>query len=228
MDNQDPEAAAFSFGTADHQSSGLWTSAPEPIAVCAVAHGAGAGMAHPFLRGVAQGLAAAGVSVLRFNFPYMEAKRRIPDVPAVILQTWNAALQRASQEGQGLPIVAAGRSFGGRMASMLAAEQGDAFPARGLVFFGYPLHAAGKTDRLRTAHLPRVRRPMLFIQGSRDAFAELDLVKTVVRQLGPLAHLHVVEGADHAFRVPRAKRPDIDIGRELARVASEFIRLLIV
>ena len=216
------------FTAAGHRLSALWTHALTPLAVCVLGHGAGAGMTHPFLQGVAQGLATASISVLRFNFPYMEIGRHVPDGTAVALETWTAVLEDASQRANGLPIVAAGKSFGGRMASVLAAQKGTEFPARALVFFGYPLHAAGKTEHLRDAHLGNVRRPMLFIQGTRDALARLDLIEGAVRRLGPLARLHLVEGGDHSFHVARAKREDGDIGRALAQVAAEFVRRSLV
>jgi predicted alpha/beta-hydrolase family hydrolase len=202
----------------------LWTHAPAPVAVCALAHGAGAGMAHPFLQGVADGLASSGISVLRFNFPYMEAKRRVPDGTAVILEAWGAALSHVVLRARGLPVVAAGKSFGGRMASVLAARQGDGFPGRGLVFFGYPLHPPGKVEHLRDAHLPEVRRPMLFIQGTRDALARRDLMEATVRRLGPQAHLHFVDRADHSFHVAGVKRNDRDAGRDVALLAASFVR----
>ncbi|HXX39091.1 MAG TPA: alpha/beta family hydrolase [bacterium] len=224
-DPETPRAAeSSSFVAAGRQLSTLWTPAPTPIAVCALAHGAGAGMTHPFLDGVARGLAMSGISVLRFNFPYMEAGRRVPDGTAVTLGAWAAALEHASQRASGLPVVAAGKSFGGRMASVLAAKQGDEFPAKALVFLAYPLHAPGKPGQLRDAHLSKISRPMLFIQGTRDALARLDLLEAVIQRLGPLARLHLVEGSDHSFHVARAKREDGEIGRALAQVAAEFVR----
>jgi predicted alpha/beta-hydrolase family hydrolase len=198
-----------------------------PAAVSVIAHGAGAGMTHPFMTGAAEGLAEGGVSVLRFNFPYLDARRRVPDPPAVLLRTWAAALRRARELGEALPLIAGGKSLGGRMASMLAAEEGSAFPAAALVFFGYPLHPPGRPERLRDAHLAEVRTPMLFIQGTRDALARFDLLEALVARLGTLARLHVVAGADHSFRVPGVKRPDREIGRELGRIAADYARALV-
>lgn len=180
-------------------------------------------MDHPFMAGVAEGLAAGGLSVLRFNFPYMDAGRRVPDPPAVLLETWSAALAEAARRVAGLPLVAGGKSMGGRIASLLAAGQGEEFPASALVFFGYPLHPAGRPDRLRDAHLPRIRVPMLFIQGSRDALARLDLIEALAQRLGPLAHLRVVDGADHSFRRRGARQSDRENGRELAQSAAAQI-----
>jgi len=194
------------------------------MAVSAIAHGAGAGMTHPFMTGVAEELAAGGITVLRFNFPYMEARRRIPDAVPVLLETWKAAMQRVLGLGRGLPIVVGGKSLGGRIASMLAAAQGEYFPGAALVFFGYPLHAPGNTDRLRDAHLPQIRAPMLFIQGTRDALARLDLVEALVDRLHPLARLHLVTGGDHSFRVPGAKRADRESGHMVGQIAADYVR----
>lgn len=208
--------------------SGLWTQAPRPAAVLVLAHGAGAGMNHPFMTGVAEALAAGGVSVLRFNFPYMQRRRRIPDAVSVLLETWSAAIRHAIGLAPGLPVVAAGKSFGGRIASMLAAAQGESFPGSALVFFGYPLHAPGKIEQLRDAHFPMIRIPMLFIQGTRDAFARLDLIEEVVKKLQPLARLHLVTGGDHSFRVPGAHRSDRENGQFVGRVALDYLPELLV
>ena len=215
-----PAAAALPVST-------LWTGAGQPLAVAAIAHGAGADMRHPFMTGVAEGLAAGGLSVLRFNFPYIDAGRRMPDPPPVLLDTWDAIIREAARRAGGLPLVAGGKSMGGRMASMLAAERGPEFPAKALVFLGYPLHPPGRPDRLRDAHLPRIRVPMVFIQGSRDALARLDLMEALVERLRPLAHLHVVEGSDHSFRRAGSRRSDQETGREIAEVAVELLRGII-
>lgn len=184
-------------------------------------------MTHPFMEGVARGLVGGGVSVLRFNFPYLDGGRRVPDPPPVLLGTWRAAVERLRDLADGLPLVVAGKSLGGRMASMLAAQEGAAFPAAALVLFGYPLHPPGKVDRLRDAHLGSVRVPMLFLQGTRDPLARLDLIERAVETLGPLARLHVVPGADHSFRVPGPKRSDDDIGEELGRLAAAYVRSVV-
>lgn len=215
---------SFSFRSGERKLSGLWTTAPDERAVAIVAHGAGAGMEHPFMAGSARGLAEGGISVMRFNFPYVEEGRRSPDRAPVLLEAWRAALAEAGDRGSGLPLVASGKSLGGRMASMLAAEEGRSFAAKAIVFFGYPLHAPGKADQPRVAHLPEVTVPMLFIQGTQDALARFDLIESLVGRLGSRARLHAVEGGDHSFRVRGAKRPDGEIGRELGGVAAVFIR----
>lgn len=204
--------------------SALWAAAAEGIAVAVVAHGAGNDMRHAFFEGIVEGLTEENVSTLRFNFPYADEGRRAPDRPPVLMETWRAALAAAQERAGGRPVVASGKSLGGRMASVVAADDGDQFAARGLVFFGYPLHAPGKPDQLRDAHLSAVRVPLLFIQGDRDSLARFDLVEGVVGRLKPLAGLHRVEGGDHSFRVRGAKRPDADIGRKLAATAADFIR----
>jgi len=201
----------------------LWDPAPKAIATCVVAQGAGGSTRAPLFDGIAAGLTARGVSSFRFDFPYTRAGRRGPDRPPVLLQAWREALEEARGRAKGKPLVASGKSMGGRMASMLAAEDGEAFAARALVFFGYPLHPPGKIDQLRVEHLPRITVPMLFIQGTGDALGRFDLVEETVDKLGGLAQLHAVEGGDHSFRVRGRKRPDREIGEELGGIAAEFI-----
>jgi uncharacterized protein len=207
--------------------STLWTEASPPVGVAAIAHGAGADMRHPFMTGLAEGLTAGGFSVLRFNFPYMDAGRRRPDPPPVLLETWDAALLEAVRRAGGLPVVAGGKSMGGRIVSMLAAARGREFPATALAFFGYPLHPPGKPDLLRDAHLPQVRIPMLFLQGSNDALARLDLIEALVKRLHPLADLHVVEGGDHSFRRRAARSSDQANARGVAQIAGRHIRQIL-
>ena len=182
---------------------------------CVLAHGAGAGMKHPFLEGVAARLAARGVASFRYQFPYMEARKGRPDPPAVAAATVRAAVERAGADLPGLPLVAGGKSFGGRMTSTAAAA--SPLPGvRGLAFLGFPLHPPGKPGTERAEHLARVAVPMLFLQGTRDEFAGLDLLEPVVRKLGPRATLHLVEGANHSFAVPRSS------GRDAAAVLDEL------
>jgi len=180
-----------------------------------LAHGAGAGMRHPFLESIAQRLAERSIATLRYQFPYMEQRARRPDPPAVAAATVRAAVIEAAGVAPGLPLVAGGKSFGGRMTSTAQAE--DPLPGvRGLVFLGFPLHPPGRPAGKRAEHLAQVRIPMLFLQGDRDEFADLKLLKPVVKQLGERATLHLAEGGDHSFHVlKRSGRTDTEVMAEL-------------
>jgi predicted alpha/beta-hydrolase family hydrolase len=164
------------------------------------AHGAGAGMAHPFMAAFANGLAERGIATLRYQFPYMEQGSRRPDVPKVAHATVRAAVAEAILRLPGLPLWAGGKSFGGRMTSQAQALQ--PLPGvRGLVFVGFPLHAAGKPSDVRAAHLHEIECPMLFLQGTRDELAVLDLLRPLLQRLGERATLALFEDADHSFHV---------------------------
>jgi len=180
-----------------------------------LAHGAGAGMRHPFLESIAQRLAERSIATLRYQFPYMEQRARRPDPPAVAAATVRAAVIEAARVAPGVPLVAGGKSFGGRMTSTAQAE--DPLPGvRGLVFLGFPLHPPGRPADKRAEHLAQVRIPMLFLQGDRDEFADLKLLKPVVKQLGERATLHLAEGGDHSFHVlKRSGRTDTEVMAEL-------------
>ena len=202
----------------------LFDEAAEPFACCVLAHGAGAGMKHPFMAAVAKGLAERGVSTLRYEFPYMERGSKRPDAPAAAHARVREAVAEAAGRAPRLPLFAAGKSFGGRMTSQ--AQAAEALPAvRGLVFFGFPLHAPGKPSDERAAHLAQVNVPMLFLQGSRDEFATLDLLEPVVKQLGRLASLELFDDADHSFHVPaRTGRKDADVREGLLEIAARWMR----
>ena len=191
-----------------------------------LAHGAGAGMRHPFLTALSVRLASFGVATFRYQFPYMEAGGGRPDAPAVATATVRAAVAQAAREMEGLPLVAGGKSFGGRMTSTAAAEA--PLPGvRGLAFVGFPLHPPGQPGTGRAEHLARVTVPMLFLQGTRDEFAELPLLEPVVAGLGSRATLHVVEGANHAFAVPKKSGRGLsDVLDELARALSDWAAAL--
>lgn len=168
-----------------------------------LAHGAGAGMRHPFLQGVAEGLASEGVATMRYEFPYMAAGRRgRPDPPRVATATVQEAVAVARKKYPRLPLIAGGKSFGGRMTSTAAAE-GMLSSIEGIVFLGFPLHAPGRPSSDRAEHLFGVEVPMLFIQGTRDPLAEFALIEKLCKQLGARATLHVIEGGDHSFKVPK-------------------------
>jgi len=180
-----------------------------------MAHGAGAGMRHPFLESVAQALAARGIGTLRYQFPYMQARERRPDPPGVLEATVRAALDAATAAAPPLPLIAGGKSLGGRMTSNAASK--SALPGvKGLVFLGFPLHPPGQRALKRADHLGSVNVPMLFLQGTRDTLADLGLIREVCGRLGPRATLHVVEGADHSFKVlKRSGRTDAGVVEEL-------------
>src|SRR5438552_4942015 len=177
--------------------SAAYARPADAFASLVVAHGAGAGMDHPFLTGFTRAMNDLGVATLRFNFPYLEAGRRSTDSAPVAIAAWRAAFEAARSRAPGdEPVWAGGKSFGGRMASMAVAE---GMPAAGLIFLGYPLHPPGKPERIRDAHLDAVAVPMLFLQGTRDAFARPELLAAVLARLGERAQHVPVEGGDHSF-----------------------------
>ncbi len=191
--------------------SALLTRPAHPRACFVLAHGAGAGMTHAFMEAVASGLAERGVATLRYQFPYMEKGSKRPDPPAIAQAAVRAAVEAAARACPGLPLIAGGKSFGGRMTSQAQAKS-ELAGVIGLAFFGFPLHPAGKPSSDRAAHLADVHIPMLFLQGTRDKLAEPDLLRPVIDQLGALATLHLVEGADHSFHVPaRSGRSDREV-----------------
>jgi predicted alpha/beta-hydrolase family hydrolase len=187
-----------------------------------LAHGAGAGMRHRFLEAAAAKLAARGIATFRYQFPYMEAGSGRPDRPPKLVAAVRAAVAAAAREAPGLPLLAGGKSMGGRMTSTAAAE--SPLPGvRGLVFFGFPLHPPGRPGTERAAHLAAVSVPMLFLQGTRDDFAGLDLLRPVLAPLGALATLHVVDGADHSFGVRKASgRTGEEVLDELADAVAAW------
>lgn len=187
-----------------------------------LAHGAGAGMRHPFLESISQRLAQQGIATLRYQFRYMEQQSRRPDPPAVAGATVRAAVAAAARLAPGLPLVAGGKSFGGRMTSTAQAE--EPLPGvRGLVFLGFPLHPPGRPDAKRAEHLARVEIPMLFLQGDRDDFADLKLLRPVIKRLGERATLHLVDGGDHSFKVRKGSgRTDADVMGELVQAMVKF------
>jgi uncharacterized protein len=204
--------------------SALLTRPAKSQRLLILAHGAGAGMAHPFMAKLADELTAFAVATFRYQFPYMEKRRRIPDAPAVLTATVAAAVRAASKAATGLPLLAGGKSMGGRMTSQ-AASAHPLDGVKGLVFFGFPLHPPNRPGTQRADHLPNVTVPMLFLQGTRDAFADLDLLRPICAKLGQQATLHTIENADHSFHVPKsAKRSDADVLRELAETTASWAR----
>ncbi len=189
----------LTIGVGKSASVSALLTRPAVARACFVfAHGAGAGMTHAFMEAVAAGLANRHIATLRYQFPYMEKGSKRPDPPALAQATVRAAVEQAARACPDLPLIAGGKSFGGRMTSQAQAKSALAGVA-GLAFFGFPLHPAGKPSLDRAAHLADVHTPMLFLQGTRDKLAELDLLRRVVDGLGSRATLHLAEGADHSF-----------------------------
>lgn len=205
-------------------TSGL-LQAPDKAQACYVfAHGAGAGMNHIFMAAIAQGLAERGIATLRFNFPFMEQGSKRPDSPAIAHAAIRAAVAQASRQLPGLPLFAGGKSFGGRMATQ--AQAAEPLPGvRGIVLMGFPLHPAGKPSTERAEHLSDISTPMLFLQGTRDGLADLDLIHGTTARLGKRATLHIVEGADHAFHVlMRSGRNDAQVHGELLDTMASWMK----
>lgn len=196
---------------AAHTTSGLWLTPPKPKAVYVFAHGAGVGMAHKSMAAIAEGLAERGIATLRYNFLYMERGSKRPDAPALAHAAVRAAVHEAARLAPDLPLFAGGKSFGGRMTSQ-AQALAPLPKVRGLTFFAFPLHPAGKPSIERAKHLDDVKIPMLFLQGTNDALAELDLLKPVVKKLGARATLHLEAHADHSFHAPaKSGRTDAQV-----------------
>ena len=193
---------------------------PREARACFVfAHGAGAGRTHPAIETMATGLAERGVATLRYQFPYMERGSKRPDPPGVAHATVRAAVAEAARCCAGLALIAGGKSFGGRMTSQAQAKA-PLDGVEGLAFLGFPLHPAGQPSTDRAAHLADIHIPMLFLQGANDQLAKVDLLKPVVAGLGRRATLHLVEGADHSFHVP--KRSGRDDKEVMAEVLDAF------
>ena len=218
------EATPLTFEVADGETtSGLWLMPPKARATLVLAHGAGAGMAHKAMSATAIGLAARGVATLRYNFLYLEQGGKRPDPPARAHAAVRAAVAKARALAPTLPLFAGGRSFGGRMTSQAQAKEPLAH-VRGLVFFAFPLHPAGKPSDERAAHLTEVSLPMLFLQGENDALAMLDLLCPVVTRLADCATLKLIPDADHSFHVPaKTGRKDADALTEVLDTASAWM-----
>jgi predicted alpha/beta-hydrolase family hydrolase len=192
-------------------------------AIYVFAHGAGAGMTHASMEVITTGLAARGIATLRYQFPYMEKGSKRPDPPAIAHSAVRAAVAEATRQCAGLPLFAGGKSFGGRMTSQAQAIKPLA-GVRGLVFLAFPLHPAGKPSSERAKHLVDTKIPMLFLQGTRDALAELKLLEPMVKGLGSLATLHLVKEADHSFHVlARSGRNDREVMDEVLDAFAAWV-----
>jgi predicted alpha/beta-hydrolase family hydrolase len=207
--------------------SGILIAPRESEACFVVAHGAGAGMRHPFMAKLANDLAALRIATLRYQFPYMERHGKRPDTPAVCHATVRAAVAAASELVPGLPLMAGGKSFGGRMTSQ--AQASAPLPGvRGLVFLGFPLHPPKEPSDTRGEHLARVQIPMLFLQGARDTFAEPELLNPLVKRLGGQATLCLLRDADHSFHVPaRSSVTDAEINAEMLAALASWVKLVV-
>jgi len=211
----------------EDQVSGLLIAPDKPRACYVLAHGAGVGMRHKFMAAVAHGLAEREIATLRYQFPYMERGSKRPDSPKVAQAAVRAAAEKARKLLPDLPLIAGGKSYGARMTSQAQAEV--PLPGvHGLVFLGFPLHAPGQPSDARAEHLSGVQIPMLFLQGTRDDFADLDHLKPLVKRLGGRATLELFEDADHSFHVPaKSGRTDAQVMSELLDSFVTWINLLI-
>ncbi|PYK97996.1 MAG: alpha/beta hydrolase [Verrucomicrobia bacterium] len=225
MKSTDPQPVTITLNDAQ-RVSGLLQVPPEARAGYVLAHGAGAGMAHPFMAAIADGLAERGIATLRYQFPYMEQGSKRPDAPQLAQATIRAAVQEASRLVPEIAFFAGGKSFGGRMTSQ--AQAASPLPGvRGLVFLGFPLHPPGQPSDGRGKHLFDVQIPMLFLQGTRDDFASLQLLEPLCDRLGVRATLKLFEHADHSFHVPaRTGRKDSEVRAELLDAVAEWINLV--
>ena len=206
--------------------SGLFEAPPNAGACLVLAHGAGAGMTHPFMVAMARGLGERRIATLRFQFPYMDQGSRRPDPPDVAHGAVRAAVQEAGKRLPNVPLFAGGKSYGSRMTSQAQAIEPLA-GVRGIVFLGFPLHPAGKPSIERADHLADVQVPMLFLQGTRDSLADLALVRETAGKLGKRASLHIVEGADHSFHVlVRSGRNDEQVQVEMLDTVAAWIESL--
>jgi predicted alpha/beta-hydrolase family hydrolase len=203
--------------------SGLLLKPSDARALLVLAHGAGAGMRHRFMEEIARKLAGRDIATLRYQFPYMEKRTKRPDSQAVLTDTVRAAITAGKKQAGGLPMFVGGKSMGGRMTSLAAAEA-PLDQVQGLIYFGFPLHAAGRPGDERGQHLAEVKIPMLFLQGSRDALAELKLVKSLCAGLGKRAELFVVDGGDHSFHMLKnAKRSDDEVLDEIVNKVAGWM-----
>ena len=207
--------------------SGLLLAPPTARACYVLAHGAGAGMGHPFMASVAEGLTVRGVATLRYQFPYMERGSKRPDAPKLAHAAVRAAVAEMSRLAPDLALIAGGKSFGGRMTSQ--AQAASPLPGvRGIAFLGFPLHAPGRPTDERGKHLFDVQIPMLFMQGTRDEFADLQLLQPLTERLGPRATLKLFQDADHSFHVPaRTGRKDSEVRAEMLDAMTDWIEKLI-
>lgn len=215
----------FLASNSSGEVSAIYLGPDTPSALFVLAHGAGAGMEHPFLESVAHEFAERSIATFRYQFPYMEAGSKRPNLPAILAKTVRNAVATAAAlpEAKGLPIFAGGKSMGGRMTSTAFARE-PIEGVKGIIFLGFPLHAPGRDSDERAAHLFDADCPMLFLQGTRDRLANLDLLGPVIKKLGKNASIHIIESGDHSFHVlKRSGRTDEEARTELVHAACDWI-----
>lgn len=204
--------------------SSLWTLPDAYQAILIIAHGAGNDMLSPFISFLHKVIAEQGIMTVKFNFPYKEKGRKAPDRAPILEDCWQAVLDQVLEKTQCQPsqVFVSGKSMGGRYASMLAARNNQ---IGGLILYGYPLHAPGKTERLRSEHLPHISCPMLFFQGTRDRLCKLDKLKPILASLKSATELHIIEGGDHSFKVlKKLQRSEQEVWREIADHSVTWLR----
>lgn len=218
-----PEELRFQASRSAGEVSALLLRPADARCLLVLGHGAGAGMRHAFMEEISARLAERRVATFRYQFPYMEQGRRSPSPRPLLLATVRAAVAAAAERAGDLPLLAGGKSMGGRMTSLAAADAPLAGVA-GIVFLGFPLHAAGRPGAERGAHLEQVKVPMLFVQGTRDKLAELELLRPLCESLGARATLHVVDGGEHSFRMlKRSGRSDAEALDEVADAVAAWV-----
>ncbi|WP_051954436.1 alpha/beta family hydrolase [Methylobacter sp. BBA5.1] len=206
--------------------SSVWLIPEQYQHALIIAHGAGNDMHSGFISTLHEGIAEADILTVKFNFPYMEQGRKAPDRPAVLEATWQAVIDAVLERTRLAPdkLVLSGKSMGGRYASMIAAQRPG---FGGVILFGYPLHAAGKADKLRAGHLSSISAPLLFFQGTRDALCQLDQLQTVLKALPVKADLLIIEGGDHSFKVlKRLNRSEQAVMDEVIKTSAAWIQRL--
>jgi uncharacterized protein len=214
--------------TQGREVSGVLLTPKNPKFLLVLAHGAGAPMTHPFMQNLSESLATHAVATFRYNFPYMEESRHIPDRPPILTATVAAAVHTAQKAAPNLPTFAGGKSLGARMTSQAAALSLLPKTVRGLIFFGFPLHPPNKPDTKRATHLSDVTLPMLFLQGTRDSLADLTLLRPIVKKLSKLATLEIIPTADHSFHVLKStKKSHPEILQELAATTAAWMGKLV-
>ncbi|HEY6231050.1 MAG TPA: alpha/beta fold hydrolase [Pyrinomonadaceae bacterium] len=224
----DPQKLEITVNETDSVSAYLY-AAPKKLRLgttLILAHGAGAGQSHPFMRLFAEGLAARGFDVLTFNFIYMERRRGAPDPKAKLEACYRAVIDAASKHKllKGNRLVIGGKSMGGRIASQVAAEPETGKQVDALVFLGYPLHPPGRPDKMRDAHLPQIKAPMLFVQGSRDAFGNGEELENVIDRHRLKATLHLIQGGDHSLKAPKSQGPQEKIYQEMMDTIASWVQ----